>query len=115
MNYRNLLICLLALATTVTTSSLVTGCSSKGAYASRGSVYHGVGFRGYYHYPWGRRPIYIGGGGGGIGGGGAGEVDPDWGVEPPGEPIAVPLPEMGLPDFGGGMDAGGMDMGGFDW
>ena len=111
MNYRNLLICLLALASTVTVSSLVTGCSGKGAYAGRGSVYYGVGFRGYYHHPWNRRPIYIGGGGG------EGEVDPDWGVEPPGEPIAVPLPEMGAPDFGGGMDAGGMDMdmGGFDW
>ena len=33
-------------------------------------------------------------------------------------PEAVPLPEpppdMGMPDYGGGMDMGGMDMGGMD-
>jgi hypothetical protein len=28
-------------------------------------------------------------------------VDPDWGVEAPSAPIAVPMPEMGMPDFGG--------------
>lgn len=105
MKLKRILICLLVLAPIVSASSLLSGCARSGAYAGRGPVYHGVGYRGYYGPAWRRPPIYIGGGG-------EGEVDPDWGVEAPDAPVAVPLPEMGMPEFDGGLD---IDMGGFDW
>ena len=79
-------------------SILTTACSSGSSGSSRSHVSYGAGYRGYYHRPWGYPPAYVGGG-----------VDPDWGVD---QPVAVPMPEMGMPDFGGGMD---MDVGGFDW
>jgi hypothetical protein len=82
-------------------------------------VYMGGGMRGGY-YPWGygygRAPFY-GYGGNVI------VVPPDCGIDcgggiDPDYPEAVPLPEpppdMGMPDFGGGMDMGGMDMGPMD-
>jgi len=84
---------------------LLTACSSSGGsgYSGR-TVYHGgVGYGGYYGRPWGYRPGYVGGidPGPGIGGGG---------------PVASQMPDMGMPDFDGGMDMGmGMDMGGFDF
>jgi hypothetical protein len=41
-------------------------------------------------------------------------VDPGPGIGD--GPVATPLPEMGMPDFGGGVDMGmGMEMGGFDF
>jgi hypothetical protein len=80
-------------------ATLTTACSSSGSGMSRTHVSYGAGYRGYYRRPYGYPPVYVGGG-----------VDPDWGVD---QPVATPLPEMGMPDFGGGgMD---MDMGGFDW
>jgi hypothetical protein len=33
--------------------------------------------------------------------GGGMPVDPDWGVEAPSAPIALPMPDMSIPDFGG--------------
>lgn len=83
-------------------SAVLTACGGSSSGSTRSYIHHSPGYRGYYRRPWGYPPIYVGGG----------EVDPDWGVEAPGQPIAVPLPEMGMPDFGGGMD---MDFGGFDW
>ena len=106
MKINSLLICILTLTPIITATSLVSGCTKGGVYAGRGSVHYGGGYRGYYGRSWNRPPIYIGGGGG--------DVDPDWGVDGPDVPEAMPLPEMGQPDFGG--DFGGdMDMGGFDW
>ena len=77
----------------------VTGCSGSGGY--RGYASHGIGYGRYYGpRPWGYYPGY-------------GDVDPDFGVDD--GPVAVPLPEMGMPDMGT-MDMGmGMDMGGFDF
>ena len=83
----------------------LTACSSSGSSKTKSYVHYGAGYRGYYRRPWGYRPSYIGGGD-------IDDIDPDYGVEPPSPPVAVPLPEMGYPDFGGGFD---MDMGGFDW
>ena len=82
-------------------ASLMTACSGGSSGYTRSHVSYGAGYRGYYRRPWGYPPVYVGGG----------EVDPDWGVDRPDMPEAVPLPEMGMPDMGG-MD---MDMGGFDW
>jgi len=82
---------------------LTTACTSSGSGSSRTYIHYGAGYRGFYRHPWGYPPRYIGGG---IGGG---AVDPDWGVEPPGGPVALPMPDMGMPDF----DM--MDMGDFDW
>lgn len=78
---------------------LTSACSSSSSGTTRTYMHYGPGYSGFYRRPWGYPPINIGGG----------EVDPDWGVELPSEPIAVPLPDMGMPDI----DM--MDMGGFDW
>ncbi len=71
---------------------LFSSCESGGYY--RHTTYHfggGVGWGHYYGRPsWGYYPGYGG---------------PSGGVE---EPIAMPLPSIGRPDFGGG------DIGGFD-
>ena len=101
---------LLVLVSLALIAATLPGCGSSGS--SRSYVSYGAGYRGYYGpRPWGYYPGYIGVGGG--------EIDPDWGVEPPDGPIAVPLPETGMPDMGmpdmGGMDMGGMDFGGFDF
>lgn len=73
----------------------MSACSSSGGSGySRTTIHHGVGYRGYRADPWGYRPVYIP-----IDGGSG--VDPDWGVEAPSTPIAVPMPDMGMPDFGG--------------
>lgn len=85
----------------VTAPLLLTSCASSGSGTARTSTRDSPGFRGYYHRPWGYRPIYIGGR--------DREVDPDWGVEPD-VPIAISQPDLGMPDFGG-MD---IDLGGFD-
>ncbi len=77
-------------------AALTTACSGGGSGHTRTSVHYGAGYRGYYGRPWGYPPVYVGGGR---------PIDPDWGVGPD-EPVAVPLPEMGMPDT---------DMGGFDW
>ena len=86
----------------------MTACSSSGGGGyNRASMHYGNGYRGYRGNPWGYDGVYYPDGGGGIGGGGS--VDPDWGVDAPSRPIAVPMPEMGMPDFGGMDDMGGMD------
>lgn len=70
---------------------LMPACSSSGGSGySRSSIHYG--YRGYRGHPWGYDGVYIPGGGG---------VDPDWGVGGPSGPVAVPLPEMGMPDMGG--------------
>lgn len=75
---------------------LLASCSGSGG--SRVHYGVGVGYGGYYGagpwsgYPGG--PVYIGGGGG-----------PDI----PDGPVAMPLPDFGMPD------ADMMDMGGFDF
>lgn len=78
---------------------LVSACSGGGGY--RGYASHGIGYGRYYGpRPWGYYPGYI--------------VDPGPGIDD--TPVATPLPEMGMPDIGGGMDMGmGMDIGGFDF
>jgi hypothetical protein len=73
---------------------LTTACSSGSSGYTRTHVHYGAGYRGYYHDPWRYDPVYIDAGPG---------IDDG--------PVAAPLPEMGMPDFGG-MD---MDMGGFDF
>lgn len=78
---------------------LISGCRGGSSGMTRTYIHHGAGYRGFYRRPWGYPPIYIGGG----------EIDPDWGAELPSEPIAVPLPDMGMPDI----DM--MDLGAFDW
>lgn len=90
------LVALVLVATLIT----MTACSGGGGY--RGSAAHGIRYGHYYGpRPWGYYPGYI-------------DVDPDYGVDD--GPIAVPLPEMGMPDIGGSMDMGmGMDMGAFDF
>lgn len=70
-----------------------TACGSSGGH-TRTQVHYGAGYRGYYRDPWRYNPVYIDAGPG---------IDDT--------PVASPLPEMGMPDFGG-MD---MDMGGFDF
>jgi hypothetical protein len=79
---------------------LVSACSGSGG-GYRGYASHGIGYGRYYGArPWGYYPGYV-------------DVEPDLGVED--GPVAMPLPEMGMPDMGG-MDMGmGMDMGGFDF
>jgi hypothetical protein len=79
---------------------LVSACSGSGG-GYRGYASHGIGYGRYYGArPWGYYPGYV-------------DVDPDFGVDD--GPVAMPLPEMGMPDMGG-MDMGmGMDMGGFDF
>ena len=89
--------------------------------AACNGVTMGVGVRpGYYPgYYYGRGPFWGYSGGGVIvvppdcvgdecGGGG---IDPDY---PEAVPLPEPPPDMGMPDYGGGMDMGGMDMGGMD-
>lgn len=75
--------------------AVLVGCAGGGG---RPHVRYSVGYGGYYGGgPWGgypRHPIYVGGGGG----------IPDI----PDGPVAVPLPDFGMPD-GGGMDFGGFD------
>ena len=96
---------LIVLATMLIFLLGMTACSSSGGSGySRSSMHYGYGYRGYRGNSWGYGGNYYPGGGGGIGGGGP--VDPDWGVDAPSAPIAVPMPEMGMPDMGG------MD---FDW
>ncbi len=81
----------------------LAACSSGGSRGYSGHTRHsvGVGYGGYYGRPWGHSPGYVGGidPGPGFGGGG---------------PVASQMPDMGMPDFGGGMDMG-MGMGGFDF
>lgn len=97
--FKSMRIFLLVLSLSLLAATLTTACSGSSSGMSRTSVHYGAGYRGYYRRPWGYPPAYIDGG-----------IDPDFGVD---QPIATPLPEMGMPDFGGGgMD---MDMGGFDW
>lgn len=79
---------------------LLTACSGSGGGNYR--TYHSYddGYGRYYGArPWGHHPGYIGG-------------IPGPGIDD--GPVAVPLPEMGMPDYGGGMDMG-MGMGGFDF
>ena len=102
MKTRKLLVMLLTFTCMIGTTMWLSACASSGG-GSRGYVRYGAGIRGAYARPWGYGPVYIGD---------IDDIDPDWGVEPP---IAVPMPSMGMPDYGGGMDMGGMDMGGFDW
>ena len=89
MNRSRLLTITLTMSLVLMGSMIVTACSSGSSGSYRTHVNYGVGYRGYHGRPWGYPPVYIGGGGG---------VDPDWGVD---APIATPLPEMGMPDFGG--------------
>ena len=81
----------------------LAACSSGGgrSYSGHSRYGVGVGYGGYYGRPWGHHPGYVGGidPGPGYGGGG---------------PVASQMPDMGMPDFGGGMDMG-MGMGGFDF
>ena len=85
----------------------LTACSSSGGsgYSNRTVHHAGVGYGGYYGRPWGYdHPGYIGGS----------DPVPGYG----GGPVAAQMPDMGRPDFGGGMDMDmgmGMDMGGFDF
>ena len=90
---------LIAALTIVAGAVLVSACSGSGGY--RGHASHGIGYGRYYAPgPWGYYPGYV-------------DVDPDFGVDD--GPVAVPLPEMGMPDMGS-MDMGmGMEMGGFDF
>ena len=90
---------LLALALVVAMIA-VTACSGSGG-GYRGSAAHGIPYGHYYGpRPWGDYPGYV-------------DDDPEDGVDD--GPIAVPLPEMGMPDLGA-MDMGmGMDMGAFDF
>jgi hypothetical protein len=104
------LIQLIVLLSSLALLASLTSCSSGGG-SYRSGVSYGAGYRGYQGArPWGYYPGY----------GGGYPVDPDWGVDG-GGPVAVPMPEMGRPDFGGmggmdSMDMGmGMDMGGFDF
>ena len=80
---------------------LVSACSGSGG-GYRGHAEHGIGYGRYYGArPWGYYPGYV-------------VVEPGPGIDD--TPVATPLPEMGMPDVGGGMDMGmGMDMGGFDF
>jgi hypothetical protein len=92
---------LLAITTIAFLASLSACSSSGGGYRGNTTYGVGVGYGGYYgRRPWGHQPGYIGGG-----------IGIDDG------PVAAQMPEMGMPDFGGGgMDMGmGMDMGGFDF
>ncbi|NNJ66096.1 MAG: hypothetical protein HKP16_11035 [Xanthomonadales bacterium] len=95
-NAKTLLLVLSIAATALLASALMTACSGGGSGYSRTHMHYGAGYRGYYGRPWGYPPVYVGGGG---------PVDPDWGMGPD-QPVAMPMPEMGMPD---------MDMGGFDW
>ena len=92
-----MLAALLFIAATV----LVSACSGSGG-GYQGYAAHGIGYGRYYGArPWGYYPGYI-------------DVDPGPGID--NGPVAMPLPEVGMPDIGGGMDMGmGMDMGGFDF
>ena len=92
MNRSRLLTIALTMSLVLMGSMIVTACSSGSSGSYRTHVNYGAGYRGYNRRPWGYPPVYIGGGG-------IGEIDPDWGVD---APVAVPMPEMGMPDFGGG-------------
>ena len=88
-------------------TAILSSCASGGGYHS---TYHpGVGYGGYYGRPWGHHPGYVV------------AIDPGPGMIDPGPgfsdgPSASQLPDMGMPDMGGGMDMGmAMDMGGFDF
>lgn len=97
MKIRSLFVCLVTLGLVISTSAFLSACSSSGSGYGRSSVHYGVGYGRYYGRPWGYDPVYVGGG-----------IDH-------GGPVATQLPEMGMPDFGGGMGMDSMDMGGFDW
>jgi hypothetical protein len=93
--------------TTIAFLVSISACSSSSGGGYRGHTTYGVGvgYDGYYgRRPWGHHPGYVGGG-----------IGPGIGIDD--GPVAVQMPEMGMPDFGGGgMDMGmGMDMGGFDF
>jgi hypothetical protein len=92
MRNRSLPVALIAVLTLFISTSLSTSCSSSGGYSTQTSVHYGGGYRSYHGRPWG--------GYGGYGGYGPGYIidgDIDF---PPDQPIAVPMPEMGVPDFG---------------
>jgi hypothetical protein len=97
---------MLLLVTTIVFLASLSACSSSGGgYRGHTTYGVGVGYDGYYgRRPWGYHPGYVGGG-----------IGPGIGIDD--GPVAVQMPEMGMPDFGGGgMDMGmGMDMGGFDF
>lgn len=106
----------------VITPLLLASCASGGSGKYRTHTHYPPGFSSYYYRPWGGyRPIIIDGRDREIdpdwsvppprevtppdrG------VDPDWGVEAPAAPIAEPLPDLGMPDFGGA----DIDLGGFE-
>jgi hypothetical protein len=88
MRNRSLPVALMAVLTLFISTCLTTSCSSGGGYSTQTSVHYGGGYRGYYGRPWG-----------GYGGYGPGYII-DGGIDlPPDQPIAVPMPEMGVPDF----------------
>lgn len=79
---------------------IVSACSGSGG-GYRGDAAHGIGY-GHYHGPgpWGNY---------------TGQVDSDPGPGMDDAPPPAPLPDMGMPDVGGGTVLGmGLDMGGFD-
>jgi hypothetical protein len=90
------------IAPTLIVATLLAGACSGSGGGYRGHASHGIGYGHYYGpRPWGYYPGYI-------------DVDPGPGIDD--GPVATPLPEMGMPDLGGGMDMGmGMEMGGFDF
>lgn len=108
---------LVLLATLVIPPLLLASCASGGSGRYHRTYMH-PGFSSHYYRPWGYRPIIIDGRDRevdpdwGVSGPGIPDqgVDPDWGAEAPRAPIAEPMPDLGMPDFGG-ME---MDMGGFD-
>jgi hypothetical protein len=80
--------------------SQIAGCAGGGTSRSYGV--HGLDYGRYYGArPWGSYPGYV-------------EVAP--GPELGEGPVAMPLPELGMPEMGGGTDMGmGMDFDGFDF
>jgi hypothetical protein len=92
MRNRSLPVALITVLTIFISTCLSTSCSSGGGYNTQTSVHYGGGYRGYNGRPWG--------GYGGYGGYGPGYIiDGDIDFSPD-QPIAVPMPEMGVPDFG---------------
>ena len=85
MRNRSLPVTLMAILTLFISTFVTTSCSSGGGYSTSTSVHYGAGYRGYYGRPWGGYgPTYI----------------IDDGIDYiPDQPIAVPMPEMGVPDF----------------
>jgi len=93
---RRISIGLAVLATTL----IVSACSGSGG-GYRDDAGHGIGYGHYYGPgPWGNYSGHV-------------VIDPGPGMDD--APPALPLPDMGMPNVGGGMDMGmGLDMGGFD-